>query len=172
MSKESAYTSTRQVPALFKQNVLSGTNFDFGGGKYDDGTNYLKTQGVTNIVYDPFCRTEAHNSRALNYIEQEGIDSITCLNVLNVLTDDDDRSKVINTILTLVNTNQYRHYKYPTVFFQVYEGDKTGVRHPTNSQLNRRTIEFIPEIKTVFGSGWNITKKKNVITLTPLTNSF
>jgi hypothetical protein len=164
MSKESAYTSTRQIPALFKLNVLHGTNFDFGGGKYDDGSKYLATQGVTNLVYDPFCRSDNHNGASLQSLEESGVDSITCLNVLNVIKDDEERLSVIKQIAGKAHTNHYRHMKFPTVFFQIYEGDRTGTPHPKNSQLNRRTADYINEITEVF-ENCEITKKKNIITI-------
>lgn len=167
MSKESAYTSTRQIPALFKLDVLTGTNFDFGGGKYDEGTNYLKEQGVTNLVYDPFCRDDYHNAQSLATMEREGIDSISCLNVLNVIKDDKERKEVIQEVLGMANANKYSHMKYPDVYFQIYEGDRSGVPHTKNSQLNRKTKDYLPEIVEVFEE-WNvefISKKKNIIKL-------
>ena len=168
MSKESAYTSTRQIPALFKLNVLTGTNFDFGGGKFDDGSKYLCEQGVTNLVYDPYCRDDNHNGASLQSLEESGVESITCLNVLNVIKDDNERQAVIRQVLGMANTNKLRHLTVPTVFFQIYEGDRSGTPHSKNSQLNRRTADYLPEITEAF-EGWEIefvSKKKNAIKLT------
>ena len=63
----SARSSIKQVPAGFKivdkyfgwkPNTL---NLDIGGGKYDLMTEALLKKNVTNLVYDPYNRSEHHN---------------------------------------------------------------------------------------------------------------
>ena len=164
MPQTSAYTSTRQIPALFKLNVLKGINFDFGGGRYDDGTNYLKEQGVTNLVFDPYCREQLSNAKSMLLLD-DGVDSITCLNVLNVIKDDAERQAVIRQVAGLANYTRNRNLIFPTVYFQIYEGDRSGIPHPTNSQLNRKTKDYLTEIEDAF-DGYSIEimgSKKNII---------
>jgi len=164
MAQESAYTSTKQIPALFKLGVLEGINLDFGGGKYNDGSDYLAEQCVLNIVYDPFCRSEEHNQKAMADFDVFNFNSVTCLNVLNVIRDDVERNIVIKTLENLADTGDL-----DKVFIQIYEGDGKGIAHPTNSQMNRKTKDYLPEIMEVF-AGWEYTligkSKKNIIQLT------
>ena len=56
----SAKTSINKnkVPALFKLAVFKPdtVNLDYGGGKFDTATEYLKKFNVTNLIYDPYNR--------------------------------------------------------------------------------------------------------------------
>ncbi len=66
----SAKTSIRQIPALFiNKNVEFGeTNIDIGGGRFDLATDYLRENGTTNYVFDPYNRSEEVNAATLRYL--------------------------------------------------------------------------------------------------------
>ncbi|MGL4451115.1 MAG: hypothetical protein ACRCTZ_08000, partial [Sarcina sp.] len=64
-------TSRNQIPQLFKYikwqpNTVNG---DIGGGKYNTGSEYLKSLNVNNILYDPFNRTYEENVVALQRMQ-------------------------------------------------------------------------------------------------------
>lgn len=92
MPVESAATSIRQVASGLKKLVVGiavkdDVNLDYGGGRYDDGTEYLAQYGITNLVYDPFNCSESHNQNVLNILNNKKADTATCLNVLNAIQD-------------------------------------------------------------------------------------
>ena len=57
-------TSLAQVPALHKKvKWVPGTrNLDYGGGRYDHATEFLREKGVENFVFDPYNRDAQHNA--------------------------------------------------------------------------------------------------------------
>ena len=114
----SADTSIRQVPALFKSKVFNvpenSVNLDIGGGRFDLGSKYLRDEkNITNLVLDPFNRSQEHNNSIKNYLENNKVDSVTVANVLNVIEESDARKKVIE--------NAYNNLKQDgKSFFQIY----------------------------------------------------
>ena len=62
-------TSVKQVAYGLKYLINSGilkegdVNLDYGGGRYELGTEYLNEHGVTNLVYDLYSRTMDHNMK-------------------------------------------------------------------------------------------------------------
>ena len=150
----SANTSINKnrIPALFHQVIFhSGTvNLDYGGGKYDTATEYLALQGVTNLIYDPYNRTVEHNQAVTNrVIRMGGADTVTCSNVLNVIKELEVRIDLLKNIQRLVKSDGY-------VYITVYEGNKSGIGKPTTAgyQLNRRTSEYLEEVKMVFPNAY------------------
>lgn len=149
---DSADTSinSSKAPSVFKlvKSWEPGTiNLDYGGGKFDTGTDYLSQYDVINLVYDPYNRTSDHNREVLKLIrENGGADTVTCSNVLNVIKEPEVRANVISNIKKLLKSNG-------TAYFTVYIGDKSGEGKVTKSgyQLNRDTKDYIPEIEEVFG---------------------
>lgn len=138
----SANTSVNgnKLPKIFKlaADFLSDTierkhvNLDFGGGKFDNATEYLAQRGVTNLVYDPFNRSEEHNQKVLEQVKARGgADTITCSNVLNVIDDNVTMYNVINQCAHLVARGG-------SVFFTVYEGDKSGIGRQTKKDCYQR----------------------------------
>ena len=54
-------------------------NLDYGGGKFDNATEYLAEMNVTSLVYDPFNRSSDHNKMVLAEIRNNGsADTVTC----------------------------------------------------------------------------------------------
>ena len=98
----SARTSIKQVPAGFKivdkhfgwqENTV---NLDIGGGKYDLMTEKLLEKGVTNLVYDPYNRSQAHNGDVIHTVLRiKGVDTVTIFNVLNVIKERMIQSEVL-----------------------------------------------------------------------------
>lgn len=157
----SAKTSIKQVPALFKdKNVSWGkVNIDIGGGKFDLATDYLKEQGVTNLVFDPYNRSEAVNSDTLNYLRGgHKADTATCANVLNVIAEEKARDNVILEVAKAVKPDG-------RAYFMVYEGDGSGIGKETSSgwQNNRKTATYVREIEKYFN---NVKRNGKLITAT------
>ena len=72
---DSAVTSLKQVARTFKQFpgafAAGSRNLDLGGGKYDIATDELASEGVSNLVFDPFNRSMKHN---LEVVDALGIE--------------------------------------------------------------------------------------------------
>lgn len=159
MPQDSAYTSVKILPKAFKMFSFHGRNLDFGGGKWDKATVYLKNNhNCENLVYDPYNRTEEHNKEVAHILETEGVDSITCLNVLNVIKNKDERYNTLYAIKLLSEVSADIG-KLSIVIFQVYEGDKTANK---DIQTCMKTKEYVPEIQAHFPN-WSIKRKGNVI---------
>jgi len=104
----SAKTSIKQVPAGFKiidkyfgwkPNTI---NLDIGGGKYDLMTEKLLEKDVTNLVYDPYNRSQKHNDDVLMACRQFSADTVTIFNVLNVIKEYEMQINVLNLALEAV----------------------------------------------------------------------
>jgi ribosomal protein S18 acetylase RimI-like enzyme len=152
----SAGTSLRQVPAVFKAIPWKkGTlNADLGGGKYDEFTNALQTQGVENVIYDPYNRSAEHNQAAMDRIAGNA-DTATISNVLNVIAEPAARDQVIRQAADAIKPEG-------EAYFSVYIGDGSGKgkETPRGYQLNRKLADYIEEIERHFGS---VTKKGNIL---------
>lgn len=162
MSKQSAYTSVNQVPAVFKKYELGRVNLDIGGGKYDTGTKYLAEHGTLNLVYDPYNRSQFHNTNVVELVLQTQIDTITCLNVLNVVTSAKERKNLLWNIRKFVYNQKYNFNHYPPVIFSIYEKSGTGRADKNLTQNNMKTKDYIPEIQYIFPD-WEIQQEGNVI---------
>jgi hypothetical protein len=161
----SADTSLRQVPALFKKQDIDfpegGTNFDIGGGRFDEGTKYLADErGVENFVYDPYNRSPEHNAAVMDRMRTEAADTATAANVLNVIAEPEARADVIRQAMTNIKPGG-------TAYFQIYEGAGTGVGKVTSKgfQNNKKTADYIGEVEEIFGPD-NVRRKGNVIIAT------
>lgn len=164
---EQEYTSANtsinssKLPAIFKLvNLQPNTiNCDYGGGRFDIATEWLATKDVTNLIYDPYNRSSEHNKNVLDAIRKNnGADTVTCSNVLNVIKEENARHTVIQNIYNLLKSNG-------TAYFTVYEGTGKGNEGSTKSgyQLNRKTLDYVDEIKDVFS---NVTRKGKLIIAT------
>lgn len=146
----SSYTSRNIVPTVFRRvKFKQGTvNLDYGGGKYDSATEFLASQGVTNYVYDPYNRTDAHNTKVIKAIEQNGgADTVTCSNVLNVIAEEESRDRVIRNIKLCLK-------KDGVAYFTVYSGNGSGKGEATRDgyQSNLPTEAYLDEIRKHFSS--------------------
>lgn len=137
-----------KLPAIFHMVSFKPDtiNLDYGGGKFDNASEYLESLGVTNLIYDPYNRSTSHNQAVLRQIKQAGgADTATCSNVLNVIKEPEARRGVLNNIKKLVK---------PTgkIYITVYEGSGKSDEGPTKSgyQLNRKTKDYLEEVQEVF----------------------
>lgn len=156
----SAATSinSNKLPAVFRLAKFEpGTvNLDIGGGKFDNAAEALAQNNVTNLVYDPYNRTNEHNRKVLSQVKKNGgADTVTCSNVLNVIQEPEARLAVLK--------NCYKYLKDDgTAYITVYEGSGSGEGSATKAgyQLNKKTQDYIDEIKQVFG---NVSRKGKLI---------
>lgn len=137
-----------KLPAIFKLVHFNPgtTNLDYGGGKFDNVTEYLEDMGVTNLVYDPFNRSVQHNRDVLSRVrKQGGADTVTISNVLNVIQEESVRKDILIRTSKLVKPGG-------NVYITVYEGNGSGESAPTKSgyQRNLKTEEYLEEIKEVY----------------------
>ena len=134
-----------------------GTNIDIGGGRFDNVTEYLKTEhGVQNYIFDPFNRSEEHNSNVLKFLtDGNKADTATCSNCLNVIDTEAARANVILEMAKSIKPDG-------KAYFTVYEGNGSGVGQQTKAgwQENRKTADYVPEIEQYFDT---VTRKGNLI---------
>lgn len=139
MAADSANTSRNQIARGLKKLVSLGwldegeINLDYGGGKFEKGTQYMKERGYINLVYDPFSRSTKHNKDVLNKINKnDGADAVTLLNVLNVIPDKKERLDVVKHALRLLKPSR-------KMLVQCYNADSSGETKKTKDgwQLNQ-----------------------------------
>ena len=147
---DSAATSinSNKLPAIYKMiNLEPGKLYlDFGGGKFDNGIEYVKDKGATLVVYDPYNRSAEHNKEVLRILrENGGADAAINSNVLNVIKEPEARKNVLENIARITKPGA-------PIYITVYEGKGDGQEGPTKSgyQLNRKTADYLEEIQEVF----------------------
>lgn len=138
-----------KLPAIYKlvsfepgQMVL-----DYGGGKFDNGSEYLAGIGAIGCIYDPYNRTSEHNRGVIRQIRDNGgADVALCSNVLNVIKEPEARLNVLKNIRKLLKPSG-------KVYITVYEGSGSGEGKQSQDdayQLNRKTKDYLEEIRSVF----------------------
>lgn len=150
--------NSKKIPVLFsKVQFNPGTvNLDWGGGKFDNVTEYLADQDVTNYVYDKYNRTADHNRDVLQAIRQNGgADTVTCSNVLNVIKEPEARLAVIKNCRKYLKNGGKAYF---TVYYA--SGKSEGQTGKDQYQLHRKTADYVSEIEQVFN---NVTRKGNLI---------
>lgn len=150
ISSANTSINSSKLPAIFNMVRFAPDtlNLDFGGGKFDNATEYLATQGVESLVYDPYNRTAEHNKEVLARVrENGGADTITLSNVLNVIAEPESRLAVLRNCKRLLKSGG-------TLYVTVYEGTGKGDEKETTAgyQLNRKTASYVDEIASVFSS--------------------
>ena len=137
-------------------------NLDYGGGKYDKGTEFLRTRGVENHVFDPFNRTREHNDAVLGKFKDKAADSATVANVLNVIKEPMLRAVAIRHSSAHVRDGGKIH-------FSVYAGDRSGKGEQTRDgwQNNMPLRDYLAEVRAVhpdadiYGNAIVATKRPN-----------
>jgi len=121
--------------------VPGTTNLDWGGGRYETSTDYLKDKGVRNYVYDPFNRSAAENSAAL----KSKPDTLTCFNVFNVIKEDGIIIDILKRWKKFMLTSN-------SIYITVYKGNGSGIGEQTSHgyQRNMKTKDYLPLIQKVF----------------------
>lgn len=158
----SAVTSLNQVSRVhtsidWQPNTVV---LDYGGGKFDKATEYMKDKGVLNLVYDPFNRSSVHNSEVLQYLnEYGGADSVICANVLNVIQEDDVVKNVLKDLDKYCKSGG-------KIYICVYEGAKTDVGKNDDKrksyQRNMKTKSYLPIIEEMYPN-YNISIRNNIV---------
>ena len=119
-------------------------NFDNGGGSDKRISVYVKkVYGVTNIVYDKFARSKAHNARVLKLVCRHVFDTSTSNSVLNVIASARERYKHIMLSRIALKRTGTR-----TAYFKVFAGNRSGVR--TTFQNNVSVEAYVKEVEDVF----------------------
>ena len=127
-----------------KYSLKQGTiNLDYGAGKYDNITTELAKQGITNVSYDPYNRSEQHNRNVINFLSQCPADTVTCSNVLNIIENKEIRESIYYNIFNSLKDGG-------VAYFHVNEGDRSGVpvvlKDYNLFQSNRRLSFYYCEI--------------------------
>jgi hypothetical protein len=172
----SADTSINQVrlPAAFNKLAREevwldffdkgGINFDIGGGRFDNATNFLEDYNVTNIVYDPFNRSDVHNKNAVQKGANGKADTVTINNVLNVIQEEANQMQTLEQAYNALKVGG-------VAYISVYEGNKTGQGKQTSKgwQNNKSLNEYVPLVRKVFGKN-NVIVKNGIIRVTKTDN--
>lgn len=122
-------------------------NLDYGGGKFETGTQTLAAKGVQNVVYDPFNRSAGHNLAVrLKVARVGGADSATVNNVLNVIAEEDALKDVVAQAANGLKAGGL-------AYFLIHEGDGSGVGKATSKgwQRNERAEAYREAISAFFG---------------------
>ena len=129
------YTSHRtsinssKLPAIFKLVKFrpKTVNLDYGGGRFDNATNWLCELDVTNLIYDPFNRSAEHNSFVLSEIKKNGgADTATLSNVLNVVKEEKQQTGGVDI--------QVQHRMRPNALRYADEWQKPREKQKAHSQ--------------------------------------
>ena len=143
--------NSAKLPAAFTQLTKEGAfkkgsvNVDIGGGRFNNADELLQKSDATNLVYDPFNRTKAHNANVVNAVSGGNADTATINNVLNVIEDEANQLKVLNQAKDAVK-------KDGEVFISVYQGKGDGVGKATSKgyQQNKKAADYLDLVKQVF----------------------
>lgn len=121
-------------------------HLDIGGGRFDNAIEHLATHGVHAHVYDPYNRSEEHNTNALAKAGNGQADTVSLFNVLNVIDDPEHHTSA----LQLAHSSLKPKGK---LFVGVYEGDKSGKGKQTGKdsyQRNEKIDAYLPTVQQVF----------------------
>lgn len=161
-SKDTSINSSK-LPVIYKLvNFPKGSVvLDYGGGKFDNGIEYLESIGCKGYVYDPYNRDTAYNRSTVRAIrENGGADIVLNSNVLNVIQEEEARINVLKNIRKMCKPSG-------KVYITVYEGKGTGEGKQSKEdsyQLNRKTADYLEEIQRVFPDA---VRKGKLIIATP-----
>lgn len=160
-SERTSINSTK-LPAVYKMIHIEPNKvyLDYGGGKFDNASEYAAEQGATLHVYDPYNRSAEHNREVVKAIRQNGgADFAICSNVLNVIKEANVRKEVLENIKRLLKSSG-------RLYLTVYEGRGDSAEGETKSgyQLNRPTAGYLDEVREVFPDA---VRKGKLITATP-----
>lgn len=146
-SADTSINSTK-LPAIYKMiSIPKGSvGIDFGGGKWDNAIEHIRDLGATLCVYDPYNRSKAYNKETLKTLRANGgADWAVTSNVLNVIKEPSARKAVLENISKITKPGA-------PIYITVYEGRGDAKEGVTKSgyQLNRRTADYLDEIREVF----------------------
>lgn len=145
------------VPKVFYKYQFSRINLDIGAGKYLKASHILAIRGAYNLRLDPYLLPTTHNEQVLKLIKNTKLNSITCNNVLNVISKS-EREEIYKQIKELQIKNDC------IVYFQIHEGNKNGIED--EKQNNQMTSFYYDEIKKYLN---NLRTEDNIIISDPST---
>lgn len=122
------------------------THLDIGGGKFDNAVKHLAGHGVSGHVYDPFNRSEKHNTRVLSKAGNGKSDTASMFNVLNVIKETENH----------ISALQLAHQSLKrggTLHVGVYAGDRSGKGRQTGKdsyQRNEKIHAYLPTVQKIF----------------------
>jgi hypothetical protein len=156
-STDTSINSSR-LPAIYRLVTFTPGDvvLDYGGGKFDNGLDYLESLGCIAAVYDPFNRSSEYNAESLSLIDDNGgADIVLLSNVLNVVKEENARASILTNCKKLLKPSG-------KLYITVYEGKSTGEGSPTTAgyQLNRKTAQYLSEVSNVFTK---VTRKGKLI---------
>ena len=154
-SSKNTSINKNKVPKIYKEVekhhgwTKGSLNLDIGGGKYDTLSDILKkNDDVTNLIYDPFNRSEYHNVNIINHLYESKADTVTISNVLNVIKEKKERINILHNAFNNLKENG-------VLYITVYEGNCSGIGKNTRKdqfQLNHKSSWYLDEVRTVFPS--------------------
>lgn len=105
-------TSIKQIAHTFKAVQFESTDkiLDYGGGKYDIASDYMKNRVEVFEVFDPYNRTPEHNAEVI----ARDYNVITCNNVLNVIKENEIIKDIIKTIYEKLPTGGRAYFLIKT----------------------------------------------------------
>ncbi len=150
-SSKNTSINSQKLPAIYRMvsdHIEKGTKVvDIGAGKFDNVKQYISELGGVYIPSDPYNRTHSENLFADIVLDRGFADIAVCSNVLNVIDDDEELNRLTSRLCELVFCQ-----RLTTLFFNIYEGNKTGVGKITRKdqyQRNQRTAHYVDLIKTI-----------------------
>lgn len=143
---------TQGCGAMYTLPLAKGIrNLDLGGGQWDTVSLYLWNMlKIINLVYDPFGRAPEHNTKVLNAVEINKVDSVTSISVMNVIVNEEERFNHLQLAYDSLKCDGI-------AFFKIWRGcSSQNVRinineNPNVIQLNKEAQYYIPEMEQVFG---------------------
>ena len=139
-------TSVNQLPAVFNRVEWQPetVNLDYGGGRFDQATEFLSGKGVVNLVFDPYNRAAEHNKDIMHKLRKRKADTATIANVLNVIKEPEIRKQVMRKVRSLVKPGGY-------VYIMCYRGEGSCPGPTCNGwQENRPIKTYLEEVQQVF----------------------
>lgn len=169
-------TSVSQISHAIKYSVNKGyvsngdVVLDYGGGKYDKGTEYYKEHGIVNLVYDIYARPTKYNLDVLTKLSDvyhNVVDCVILANVLCVIPFADEREHIIKHAYSFLKKNK-------SMLVTVYECDKNNIGKVIAScgryhwQECRKTLSYVDEIKMYINGNCEIKRNGDIIVVTKL----
>lgn len=166
-----AKTARKQVPAVIRELIDNrwvgryrygpSMNLDLGGGPYDLGFDVVVDRGGCNAIIDPYARPLAHNIRLLDLLgetREDGVDTATLGNVLNVLPDWDLRRTVVRAAFEALKSDGI-------LVVGIYEGNRSGKGGLTRDgyQANLKTREYWDLIQGVAGDDLRVGRRSRCL---------
>lgn len=130
--------NSKRLPAIFNMVEFEegDINLDFGGGRFDNVAKELEKIGVINLVYDPYNRSSSHNSSVLRSIrDNDGADSITCSNVLNVIAEYEARIAVLENCYKFLKSGRPCYITVYEGEYRIETGQTTTARYSVEENL-------------------------------------